>query len=78
MIIPPPTYNEPEQIEIPKTDSARNHYIRWHMDCKPWMCSCGIKNFGRNKKCADTKCPVVRPTSYVENVYEPPTDGESY
>lgn len=70
MIIPIPTYTEPEEIHVPDTPSEKGDWIRWFLDCPHWKCdSCRITNFGRNKYCANTKCKQPRPTSYVENVF---------
>jgi hypothetical protein len=70
MLIPIPTNNEPDPVEVPaSTDETRNRWILWFLDCEHWKCACGITNFGRNKYCANTKCKQPRPTSYVENVF---------
>lgn len=60
------------RIPIPKHESyapeptlsvdMREHdrVIRF-LDVRPWMCACGLKNFGRNEKCANYKCRMERP-----------------
>lgn len=36
--------------------------IKNYISEKPWLCpSCGLNNFGHNKKCADFKCRRDKP-----------------
>jgi hypothetical protein len=64
MIIPPPRHEEPER-HIPEPVSRGNDdFVRWYMNCPPWICKCGLTNFGRNEQCAKWTCKLPRPTTY--------------
>ena len=66
MMIPIPTHQEDELVPIFKgqIDHAR---IKELLDLAPWMCpNCNLKNFGGNLACANYKCKVPRPSTYVE------------
>lgn len=52
MRIPFPTYDE---IAIPELVEKVDEFVNWYLNVPPWICSCGLKNFGRNKKCAKCK-----------------------
>lgn len=59
------------QPERPKANPSENErrckYVNEYLDVPHWRCpSCGLTNFGRNKKCADFKCRLERPWNYVE------------
>jgi hypothetical protein len=69
MIIPLPEYNEPESEKV-QALGTDNEWVKWYMDCPPWVCRCGVTNFGRNKNCARWECKRPRPIEYVENEYE--------
>lgn len=75
MIIPPPTYNEPDEIEpiVIDSDEARYRWIRWYIDCPNWTCFCGGVMMGRMKYCIHCKVKhgrhTPRPASYIESTY---------
>ena len=71
MLIPIPKSGENEYPVLDEVSEARIGFIKWFLDCPSWKCpSCNLTNFGRNKFCADRKCRLPRPLSYIENVYE--------
>ncbi len=67
MLIEPPSDNSPEllQEEIPiKSDWDECRCVALFLNCKSWLCECGLTNFGRNKQCAKWSCKKPRPTTW--------------
>lgn len=51
-----PVVNKPIHYSI-----EQNNVVKEYLDVEHWICSnCGLKNFGHNKICADSKCKFVK------------------
>lgn len=61
MTIEPPSYSENIEVALDEVSGARVQFIKWYLDCKSWVCACGLTNFGRNKQCAKQSCKKPRP-----------------
>lgn len=55
------------QYDIERNIEDGYDRIKRFLNCKDWICECGLNNFGRNKYCANYKCKKDRPTDYVES-----------
>ncbi len=63
MIIQPPSDKEytEETINVLTYDKASLIILKEYLSIRPWICpSCGLTNFGHNKKCADFRCRYKR------------------
>jgi hypothetical protein len=66
MLIPRPTYSEPE-IELP--DKPDSRWIRWYLDCPSWKCvKCGAVMFGRMEYCVYCKMVLHTHTPRTEDL----------
>lgn len=61
MRVPLPKYDD---VPLPVLVEKADEFVTWYLDVKPWLCRCGLNNFGRNKKCAG--CKTDRPNYFRE------------
>ena len=64
IISPPNEYGNQSTESKKLTEWEDSRRIELFLDVKPWVCSCGGTNFGRNKFCADFKCKLPRPSTW--------------
>jgi len=73
MIIPPPTYNEPELSPEQELDQKQYRWITWFINLPTWKCHCGAVMMGRMRYCIYCKNKygrhTPRPDSYVEPTF---------
>lgn len=65
MLIPTPKWKEVDDY-VPPPPSTDSAHVKQFWNVRPWRCTCGLTNFGRNKHCADYRCKKLRPTDFVE------------
>ena len=67
LIGPPVDNSYPDLPEEPvpiKNDWDEYRRVQLYLNCKPWKCSCGLTNFGRNRNCAKWTCKKPRPSDW--------------
>lgn len=59
MLIPPPKHEVDSYVPTVTQSVGQMEHdrIQRFLNVEPWMCpNCGLKNFGRNEKCANYNC----------------------
>jgi hypothetical protein len=75
MIVPPPTYNEPELSPEQEADARQYAWITWFINLPTWKCECGAVMMGRMKYCIWCKNRLGRHTPRPDGYLEPPFLG---